>query len=171
MCCQKQTFTFSKFQRILILLIIASNLDQKMGSCCYSETCRTAEKKRRSCPVNGTECLSVATRTIAHHLKQPWRWTVRDQNYYFCEDPECEVAYFADDDSVILTSQLRTEVGVKTPHDDALLCYCFGITKSDAKRDPSIREYVVQQTSNKVCSCETSNPSGRCCLKDFPVSG
>ena len=164
-----QSFTFSKSQRILIDMV--PYLDCRMGNCCSSETCATTENKRRACPVNGIEYLPVKVRTITHHLKQPWTWTNGEKNYYFCEDPTCEVAYFADDDSVILTSQLRTEIGVKTPHDDALLCYCFGITLSDAKRDPSIREYVVQQTGKKICSCETSNPSGRCCLKDFPLSG
>ena len=27
---------------------------------------------------------------------------------------------------------------------------------------------IVEQTKNARCSCETSNPSGRCCLKVFP---
>jgi hypothetical protein len=27
---------------------------------------------------------------------------------------------------------------------------------------------VMAQTKAGLCSCDTSNPSGRCCLKDFP---
>lgn len=54
-------------------------------------------------------------------------------------------------------------------HEDSLLlCYCFGFTKQDYKDDPSVREYVIEQTRLKNCSCSTQNPSGKCCLKDFP---
>ena len=141
-----------------------------MSDCCSSETSQPVKRKKHACPVNGVEYRSVDARTIAHHLKQPWKWKSEGRNYYFCEDPDCDVAYFADDDSVILTSRLRTTIGIKTPSGEALLCYCFGVTRSDAKSDPDIREYVLQQTKEKICSCETSNPSGRCCLKDFPVS-
>ncbi len=49
-----------------------------------------------------------------------------------------------------------------------MLCYCFGITKQDYKNDPSLRNYVIEQTRLGNCSCSTENPSGQCCLKDFP---
>ncbi len=110
----------------------------------------------------------MAARTIKHHIKRAWEWEPGNRTYYFCDDPECEVVYFADDDSVILTSRLHTKVGVKTTDDAAPACYCFGITRADAKRDPKIRQYVIEQTKNGECSCDTHNPSGRCCLKDFP---
>jgi hypothetical protein len=88
--------------------------------------------------------------------------------YFFCADPECDVVYFADDDSIITKSQLRTTVGVKESSNDTPACYCFGVTKADAISDPGIREYVMHQTKHAQCSCDVSNPSGRCCLKDFP---
>jgi hypothetical protein len=79
--------------------------------------------------------------------------------------------YFGADGSTIVRSQLRTRVGVKEAADDSLLCYCFGVGKADLQRDPAIRDFVVEQTKAGRCSCETSNPSGRCCLKDFPKAG
>ncbi len=139
-----------------------------MSDCCSSNQCESSKKKRHRCPNNGIEYQEVAVRTIKHHIKRAWEWEPGNKRYYFCEDPECEVVYFADDDSVILTSQLHTKVGIKTADDAALACYCFGITMADAKSDPKVRQYVIEQTKNGECSCDTSNPSGRCCLKDFP---
>lgn len=136
-----------------------------MSDCCSPSTPHT---KKHRCPHNGIEYAEVSARTIAHHIRQSWSWQDLGRRYFFCDDPDCDVVYFGDDDSVILKSQLRTRVGVKEAGDDALLCYCFGISRADALGDPAIRDYVVEKTRQGLCSCETSNPSGRCCLKDFP---
>lgn len=80
----------------------------------------------------------------------------------------CQIVYFGEDDSVIKTSALRTLVGIKEKSSNSLLCYCYGITYKDYIKTPNIKSFVVQQTKEKNCACETHNPSGRCCLKDFP---
>lgn len=109
-------------------------------------------------------CSSVAL--VAAEQLQPSVPTAKQ--YYFCEDPNCEVVYFGADDSVVSKSRLRMLVGVKEREGNAMLCYCFGVSRADFERMPSIRDFVVGQTKVGYCSCETSNPSGRCCLKDFP---
>lgn len=139
-----------------------------MADCCSSSDCKTTHPNKRRCPANGVECTEVSTRTIAHHIKHSWQWHDKGRHYYFCDDPNCDVVYFGDDDSVILKSQLRTKVGVKEATDDALICYCFGVTEADALNDSGIRDFVMTETKLGHCSCVTSNPSGRCCLKDFP---
>lgn len=139
-----------------------------MSECCSLSSCSTPRQQTHCCPANGAECRTVSSKTIAHHIARPWEWSDRGHSYYFCEDADCDVVYFSDDDKVILQSQLRTRVGKKSRSDDALICYCFGVSRADAWEDPSIKDYVVEQTRQKICSCETSNPSGRCCLKDFP---
>jgi hypothetical protein len=110
----------------------------------------------------------VSAKTISHHLYEAWKWTAQAARYFFCHDPACDVVYFGDDGSTLLKSQLRTTVGVKEASGDAALCYCFGVTRTDALNDTGIKDYVVAQTKHGNCSCDTSNPSGRCCLKDFP---
>ncbi len=107
-------------------------------------------------------------RTVLHHVKTSWDWTPTAKRYYFCDDPICDVAYVGDNDSVVLKSQLRTRIGVKEQSGDSLLCYCFGVSKSDVARNHATKDFVVEQTKAGLCSCDTSNPSGRCCLKDFP---
>jgi len=54
------------------------------------------------------------------------------------------------------------------PTDDSPLCYCFGISMNDYRRDPSLKDVVSAKTKAGLCSCKTMNPSGNCCLKDFP---
>lgn len=142
-----------------------------MAHCCSSSGCGDTDPKKNRCPVNGHEYLEVSARTIAHHIKDVWNWKKTANRYFFCNAPSCEVVYFGDDGSVILKSQLRTPVGLKEASDDALLCYCFGVSKKDFQAAPATRDFVIAQTKAGLCSCDTSNPSGRCCLKDFPKPG
>ncbi len=111
----------------------------------------------------------MGIRTILHHLKQPWTQNLVEQHYYFCDDPNCDVVYFGKDNSVIVKDDLRTQLGIKESSPKRILCYCFGVLAKDAI-NRSAKDFVVMQTKNATCSCETSNPSGRCCLKDFPKS-
>jgi hypothetical protein len=139
-----------------------------MSDCCSSSECKTSHPNKHRCPANEIEYTEVSKRTIAHHIKHSWLWNDKGRRYFFCDDPECDIVYFGDDDSVIMKSQLRTKVGAKEASDSTMLCYCFGVTKADALNDPSIRDFVVTKTKLGLCSCDTSNPSGRCCLKNFP---
>jgi hypothetical protein len=121
--------------------------------------------------VNGKKYKSVAIKTILHHIYSPWKWTEKRQGFYFCDDPNCDVVYFGEDNSVIKKSEIRTVVGIKECKTDALICYCFGVSGIDAQHHPDIRDFIVQKTKAGMCSCETSNPTGHCCLKHFPVRG
>jgi hypothetical protein len=111
----------------------------------------------------------VKRKTLLHHILHPWQKTITEQQYYFCTDPDCDVVYYGDDDSVIRTDELRTTVWQKSKDKRDAICYCFGITKALARME-NIKKFVIRQTKDSLCSCETSNPSGRCCLKDFPES-
>lgn len=139
-----------------------------MSDCCSPSGCDTSHPKKHRCPVNGREYSEVAARTITHHIIDAWEWLPSAGHYYFCDDPECDVVYFGDDDSTILKSQLRTRIGAKEDANDGLLCYCYGVSKEDFQRNPAIKDFVIAQTKAGQCACDTSNPSGRCCLKDFP---
>ena len=107
-------------------------------------------------------------KTVLHHIAKPWQRDLEEQGYYFCDDPACNVVYFGQDNSIIQKDELKLQAGVKEQSLDSLLCYCFDVTKSEAVRIPMAKEFVIAKTREGACSCETSNPSGRCCLKDFP---
>lgn len=128
----------------------------------------TVQTTRHICPENGQTYTQVGKTTILHHIQQPWLYVLKEQQYYFCDDPSCEVVYFGEDNSVIKKSQLRTQVGIKETSHESLICYCFGVSRQQAETSQQVKEFVIRQTKNSSCACETRNPSGRCCLKDFP---
>ena len=146
-----------------------------MKKCCTEKENPAAERSKHyprshCCPVNGKSYVSVKRKTLLHHISQPWLSSLPEQGYYFCTDPDCDVVYFGEDNMVVHTDELRTAVGQKSHDKHAAICYCFGITKALAHLDKTIINFVSEQTKLSNCSCETSNPSGRCCLKDFPES-
>ena len=138
-----------------------------MTQCCTSSNTKIIYPKKYICPVNGRSYSGISATTILHHINQPWSCEVKQQGYYFCADPECDVVYYGQDDSLILKSELRTTVGIKDKDEESLICYCFGVTKKMAI-DEKIKKFVINSTKEKICACSTRNPSGKCCLKDFP---
>jgi len=126
------------------------------------------QPKRHVCPKNGKQYHEVSFSTVLHHVKEPWKHVPKEQTYYYCFDPDCDVVYFGIDNSTILKNQLRTKVGVKESGEDGLICYCFDISKAQAQTSEQAKVFVIEQTRSSACSCSTHNPSGRCCLKDFP---
>ena len=139
-----------------------------MSECCSPDNTRISPARKYRCPMNKQLYSSVDIRTVRHHVRNPWELEIKERTFYFCNDPDCDVVYFTNDHSVITKSELRTDVGIKSESPKAMLCYCYGITLADFKENPSVKEFVIEQTKLGLCSCETSNPSGKCCLKDFP---
>jgi hypothetical protein len=139
-----------------------------MVECCDANTAAPVPPKRYHCPVNGKEYGPVGIKTILHHLAEPWNKNLDSQAYYFCSAPDCDVVYFGQDNSVIKTSELRTKVGVKEKSPNRMVCYCFGVSYSTALKNQVAVNFIKEKTRQSFCSCKTSNPSGRCCLKDLP---
>lgn len=144
-----------------------------MGRCCSNSKKNENEvirklPKKQPCPINQQDYILVSVKTVLHHIKNSWSANLKEQGYYFCNDPECDVVYFGEDGSVINKNALRTKISVKEKDNNALICYCFGIYQENVKNNSEIKNFIIQQTKMGNCSCETSNPSGRCCLKDFP---
>ena len=140
-----------------------------MSDCSASGCQMQTRPIQRACPVNGKKGVAVPKKTILYHLAETWERELNAQNYYFCADPNCAVVYFAEDDTVITNSELRTQLGIKASSpDDALICFCFGVTRREAQTNKRAKIFVTEQTRQSRCACSTFNPSARCCLKDFP---
>lgn len=149
---------------------MAKCCSKKQGSdaSCSTQSGHKPGHDKQPCPLCGQASLTVPLKTMLHHIKHPWLHRLTDQTYYYCATPNCEVVYFAQDRTIVNKSDIRRLVGIKEQNDDALICFCFGVSKAQAASDKSIKLFVIQQTRNAMCSCDTANPSGRCCLKDFP---
>ncbi|MBF0280032.1 MAG: hypothetical protein HQM13_19700 [SAR324 cluster bacterium] len=139
-----------------------------MIDCCNSSKSTSGAPSSHICPINGKSYQIVESKTVLHHLRSPWDYEEKDYQHYFCDDPECDVVYFTNQGSVICKDRLRTSIGQKEKGDDRILCYCFGVSAKQVDENPSIKGFVIEQTKNQNCDCETRNPSGHCCLKNFP---
>lgn len=94
-----------------------------------------------------------------------------DTGWRFCDSPDCDVVYFAEDSQTIFTRiQLRVSVGVKEKSGERPLCYCFGHTVASIKKkllttgSSDALEDIRAQMKDPGCRCEVTNPSGVCCL-------
>jgi hypothetical protein len=87
---------------------------------------------------------------------------------------ECDTVYFGEDGSLYRRDDLRQDVGQKSTDRDRTLCYCFDVTESTVLEElertgkSQSKAFVMEQVKQKQCACEIRNPSGKCCLKDFP---
>lgn len=124
---------------------------------------------RATCPVNGNTYRQVGRKTVLHHIRKPWHKSLSQQNYFFCTDNKCDVVYFGDDNSQILRDEIREPVGQKSTHPQRTICYCFDIKLSNiSQQSAQQKNFVIEQTKDSQCDCQVRNPSGKCCLKDFP---
>ena len=139
-----------------------------MSSCCASSADKNTTASKHDCPVCQNTCLNVSLKTMLHHIEQPWAYSFTDEQYYYCNNTSCSVVYFPVTGDIIRQADIRGQQHITNTSSDELVCYCFGVTKSQASINKGIKDFVIKQTKLSMCSCETANPSGRCCLKHFP---
>ena len=150
---------------------------------------QTIIKKREHCPScdeNGKRVSSVTLRGLRKQEYAerivPEEYSCFDSNgscrpldgdigWRFCDSPECDVVYFAEDtDGKFTRSQLKVTVGVKQSAGERPLCYCFGHSVESIKEELRTKgcsdalEDIRAKMNDPGCRCETENPSGSCCL-------
>ena len=139
-----------------------------MSDCCAGSGGDSPPVRKRPCPTCGETARSVDGRTVLHHLQRPWTQAdLQDETLWFCESPLCSTVYIDAGDRVFTQADLRTSVGQKMAGTEAPVCYCFGVSRGEAT--PEVRGFVEAMTRTGLCACETRNPAGRCCLRDFPA--
>ncbi|MBI5757808.1 MAG: cation transporter [Planctomycetales bacterium] len=156
-------------------------------------TTTTTVEKRLLCPSCGQKGKRVSTATVQALLKDEYVSEVlsgsqliceptangdsgctpltNDTGWRFCDSPDCDVVYFAEDSGTIFTrTQLRVSVGVKEKTGERPLCYCFGHTMASIKKKllttgrSDALEDIRAKMKDPGCHCEVTNPSGACCL-------
>lgn len=139
-----------------------------MSDCCSSNQKSQSGNTYHRCPGNGIEYPTISSYTVMHQVHNPWQYDLNGNFFYFCNDPNCEIVYFTDQNVTINKAGLRSQIGAKETSVKRTLCYCFGITEEQLLKDTSLKNFVITATKEKKCACEIRNPSGRCCLRDFP---
>ncbi len=113
---------------------------------------------------------SVERKTVLHHVRHELLDRVNGEGYRFCSDSSCSIVYYGDRGTRFTTNDLRELVTVKANGDERPICYCFGFTEGDARREiarqgsTAIPVRITQLTKAEVCACEVRNPAGVCCL-------
>ncbi len=139
-----------------------------------SDCCDHSPGGKRRCPDCGNVSGTVSLQTLLHHIRSPLNQHLGEQARFFCGTPDCATVYFSAAGERYRLKDLRTPVGQKSHDPDRTLCYCFGISHKQVMDEEASagcgfsRTFVEQQTRLKNCACEVRNPSGRCCLRDFP---
>lgn len=124
------------------------------------------------CPETRSTGVPVPLGTVRSLVRAGTELAPADAAWFYCDLPACDVVYFTPDGRTIRRGDLRVRVGAKETDPPHTVCYCFGHTV-EGIRDEIARtgeSTVVASITAKVrageCSCETSNPKGRCCLGD-----
>ena len=110
---------------------------------------------RSCCATEGKGCASIK----------------EDTGWRFCPSQDCDVVYFTEEgDTQFSKSQLKVLVGVKESSGERPLCYCFGHSVGSIKDEFGTKgrsdalEDIRAKMKDPGCHCETTNPSGSCCL-------
>ncbi len=133
-------------------------------SCCASKP----KQGRAVCPDCGLPAFPVSRQTMLHQLQFPDNQSIADGDYAFCSNRDCQAGYFSSSDTIA-----KKRMRALQPGQEVMLCHCFDISEAvyqaalDDGTAKSIKAFVVQQTKEKLCACESRNPSGRCCLASF----
>jgi len=105
---------------------------------------------------------------MLHQVQFPDNQGIAEGDYAFCTNCDCDTGYFS-----ALNMIPKTLLRAFHVNQHAMLCHCFDVSESDyrtALADGNakvIKGFVVQQTKDKLCACESRNPSGHCCLASF----
>jgi len=147
-----------------------------MRDCCLE---KAEDSRQEKLPV--LECRQcqglmkpIHRNVLIHQVTSPLNQSIPVETFFFCSEISCPVVYVSPSGFVVETSDMRYAVSEKSACEERTICYCYGITYSQvvneiAKKGRSAsKAFVIEQTQLKNCACDVRNPSGRCCLKEFP---
>ncbi len=139
-----------------------------------SDCCKTAEPSAAAndrCQRCGEKGRRVLRETMESLLKPEALERFTDEPYFFDRTPSCDVVYFSNEaQSYFDKDELSVRVGLKETESPIALCYCFDHTAESvreeivAKGRSTTAERITAEVQAGNCSCETKNPSGKCCL-------
>jgi hypothetical protein len=147
-------------------------LDAAEASPCHDENCSVATPDAANlCPGSRTIGLKVDLVTVKALVNANALRRLDGRAYRFCPAPDCDIVYFdSAADSIFRKRDLGTRVGQKETEDPVPLCYCFGYTAADLRRDFAARgkteipAIITAEVKAGHCACEVKNPQGSCCL-------
>lgn len=126
-----------------------------MGCKCCSTS--NISKKIKECPICHSESEKVRKETVSSLLKDENQDLPDSEELYYCNNHDCDLVYFSESQT-FYKSSLKTNI-------DGKVCFCFDISKTELKEEGKAKtlDKIKTNMTNIGCSCETKNPSGKCC--------
>jgi copper chaperone CopZ len=121
------------------------------------------------CPGCGAQGKPVRSVTLCALLKPEFAAGVAEAEHRFCAAPGCDVVYYGPS-GVYTKAQMTVAVGVKEATGERPLCYCFGHSVATIQAEfrekgrSTAPDDIRRRMDGCGCACETTNPSGACCL-------
>jgi len=123
-----------------------------------------------ACPSCGNIGRVVGDKTIQAILEPAQALSLLADGRRFCGTPSCATVYYGDGGRAVTKGEVPIRVGLKEREDPIPLCYCFGFSVADARREIletgrcTIPARIKAEVRAGQCSCEIKNPAGNCCL-------
>ncbi|MCA1593364.1 MAG: hypothetical protein LC754_12095 [Acidobacteria bacterium] len=140
------------------------------GQTGITEISRKHPPTNAQCPACEDVGRKVERQTVLHHVRPEHLSRVNGEAYRFCATPSCTVVYYGEDGARFTVADVREPVTEKTSGDARPICYCFGFSEGDVRRELAchgaitIPQQISRLTKAAMCACEVRNPSGACCL-------
>lgn len=139
-----------------------------MSDCC--EVPKTKSAERTPCPRCGAVGLAVADETLVAILGPDRAVPLLPVARRFCRTARCPVVYYGASGLALEKKAMPVRVGMKEADDPIPLCYCFGFSRADVRREvaetgeSTVPARITAEVKAGRCACEVKNPSGQCCL-------
>lgn len=124
------------------------------------------------CPSCGSKGRSVKPVTVESLVADSVKARVgRADGFFFCAEPNCDVAYFNPQDGErLVKGDVKVRIGQKESVAPRPVCYCFSHTVEEIEAEVArtggsrVPEEIVEKCKKGLDRCEETNPQGRCCL-------
>lgn len=144
-----------------------------MASCCSVPQVEKISTDTK-CPTCDQEGKQVELLTIRSMTRRDFPHYGELTKGFLCLNPDdSTVYYFSNLGFTISQSDVVTDIGFKTNSNTKTICYCFRHTKQEIiddyliNNESNIEMDVRKKVKEKLCTCEVSNPKGKCCLGDI----
>src|SRR6266700_193858 len=106
-----------------------------MENCCELEM---ASDTQTACSQCGKIGRAIWRQTVVHHVKSEKLDLIGTAEYKFCAAQRCPVVYYAASGQEFTVDDVRELVTSKAEGDARPLCYCFGFTEGDVRKEIEI---------------------------------
>lgn len=123
-------------------------------------------------PVAGKTGKRVPLVTLKSLVRPEYGATLEGHDWFFCDQPNCDVVYFTRAGVTLGKAALKVRVGLKEKESPRTVCYCFSHTVESIRQEieqtgrSTVAASIKEKVSAGECNCKILNPKGTCCLGD-----